>query len=106
MAKVFEIRLLELWEARHGAEEREAAQQASLRAAMELLALEEGAEDGQGGGDGSAAGGAAGSSGAGLKERRKRQKRRKREAAKEALGEQREALRAAELRATASREEG
>merc|ERR1712060_882259 len=109
MAKVFEIRLLELWEARHGAEEREAAQQASLRAAMELLALEEGGEEGQGGSigaDGVATGSAAGSSGAGLKERRKRQKRRKREAAREALGEQREALRAAELRATASREEG
>eukprot|EP00913_Durusdinium_trenchii_P024519 g23018.t1 len=34
MAKVFEIRLLQLWECRHGAEEREAARQASLRAAM------------------------------------------------------------------------
>ncbi|OLP90901.1 hypothetical protein AK812_SmicGene27447 [Symbiodinium microadriaticum] len=38
MAKVFEIRLLHLWECRHGAEEREAARQASLR---ELLALED-----------------------------------------------------------------
>jgi len=101
MAKVFEIRLLELWEARHGADEREAAHQASLRAAMELLALEEGGEDAN-----SNTGGAGGT-GAGVKERRKRQKRRKREAVKEALGEQREALRAAEIQAaSAGREDG
>jgi len=102
MAKVFEIRLLELWEAKYGHEEREAAQQASLRAAMELLALEDGTEEcGISTGSGTIA-----VASAGLKERRKRLKRRKREAAKEALGEQQEALRAAEMRASASREEG
>jgi len=94
MARVFEIRLLELWESRYGAEDREAARQASLRAAMELLQLEEGDRGGQ------AVGAKDSQAGGGVKERRKRQKRRRREAAKEAVGE----LRDAEARA--SKEEG
>jgi len=95
MARVFEIRLLELWESRYGAEDREAARQASLRAAMELLQLEEGDRGGQ------AVGAAKDSqAGGGVKERRKRQKRRRREAAKEAVGE----LKDAEARA--SKDEG
>lgn len=85
MAKVFEIRLLELWEGRYGAEEREAARQASLKAAMELLQLEDQQAPGAGGN---------------FKERRKRQKQRKREAHKVAMGE----LRDAEARA--SKDEG
>jgi len=102
MARVFEIRLLELWESRHGAEEREAARQASLRAAMELLALEEGGRATGSTQTAASAPSDGGTAGAGLKERRKRQKRRKREAAREALGE----LKAAETRAANKEEEG
>lgn len=88
MAKVFEIRLLQLWECRHGAEEREAARQASLRAAMELLALEDKEQSkGKKGGQVSL------EQGTGTKERRKRQRQRKKEAAKAASAE----LHAAEL---------
>jgi len=103
MAKVFEIRLLELWEGRYGAEEREAARQASMRAAMELLRLEEGEQPGKAvgsrGGSGQQDQQPATSSG-GPKERRKRQKARKREAQRAAIGE----LRDAEARA--SKDEG
>lgn len=88
MAKVFEIRLLHLWECRHGAEEREAARQASLRAAMELLALEDKEQSkAKKGGPGAL------EQGSGIKERRKRQRQRKKEAAKAASAE----LHAAEL---------
>jgi len=101
MAKVMEIRLLELWESRYGAEEREAARQASLRAAMELLQLEEaGKASAVGRGGGGQQDSQQSGAGGGLKERRKRQKRRKKEAAREAMGE----LRDAEARA--SKEEG
>lgn len=100
MARVFEIRLLELWESRFGADEREAARQAALQAEMELLELEDSARLGKAA-VGSGKGGIAGQQdpqqpgASGLKERRKRQKRRKREAAREAVG----ALRDAEERA-------
>ncbi|CAJ1370215.1 unnamed protein product [Effrenium voratum] len=87
MAKVFEIRLLQLWECRHGAEEREAARQASLRAAMELLALEDKEQKGKKGGALPL------EQGNGTKERRKRQRQRKKEAAKAASAE----LQAAEV---------
>lgn len=40
MTRIFEVRLLEIWEERHGAAEREAAEEASMQAAMELLELE------------------------------------------------------------------
>lgn len=98
MAKVFEIRLLELWETRFGADEREAAREAALQAEMELLELEDSVRPGK-----AAAGSGSGVAGqqdqqpgaSGLKERRKRQKRRKREAAREAVC----ALRDAEERA-------
>jgi len=88
MAKVFEIRLLHLWECRHGAEEREAARQASLRAAMELLALEDKEQS-----KGKKGGQVPLEQGSGTKERRKRQRQRKKEAAKAASAE----LHAAEL---------
>jgi len=89
MARVFEIRLLELWEGRHGAEEREAAREASMQAAMELLRLEEGEQAAKAVGSRS-----------GHQERRKRQKQRKREAQRAANTE----LRDAEARA--SKEDG
>eukprot|EP00933_Yihiella_yeosuensis_P074357 TRINITY_DN83260_c0_g1_i1.p1 TRINITY_DN83260_c0_g1~~TRINITY_DN83260_c0_g1_i1.p1 ORF type:complete len:398 (+),score=108.85 TRINITY_DN83260_c0_g1_i1:403-1596(+) len=94
MAKVFEIRLLQLWEGRYGAVEREAARQASLQAAMELLALEE-LEQSKGKKGGNAAACEA-EIGSGAKERRKRQRQRKKAAAKEASAE----LHAAEARAS------
>jgi len=86
MAKVFEIRLLQLWECRHGAEEREAARQASLRAAMELLALED-KEQAKAAKKGSQVTQASLAQASGTKERRKRQKQRKKEAAKAASAE-------------------
>lgn len=91
MARVFEIRLLHLWECRHGAEEREAARQASLRAAMELLALED--KEQSKGKKGEQVGQVALEPTTGTKERRKRQRQRKKEAAKEASAE----LHAAEI---------
>mmetsp|Transcript_95378 Transcript_95378/g.269952 ORF Transcript_95378/g.269952 Transcript_95378/m.269952 type:complete len:381 (+) Transcript_95378:153-1295(+) len=98
MAKVFEIRLLEIWETRFGVDEREAAREAALQAEMELLELEDGVRPGKAaaGSEGGAAGQQDQQPGvSGLKERRKRQKRRKREAAREAVC----ALRDAEERA-------
>jgi len=86
MAKVFEIRLLHLWECRHGAEEREAARQASLRAAMELLALED-KEQAKASKKGSQAAQGTAEQTNGTKERRKRQRQRKKEAAKAASAE-------------------
>ncbi|CAE7400097.1 unnamed protein product, partial [Symbiodinium necroappetens] len=86
MAKVFEIRLLHLWECRHGAEEREAARQASLRAAMELLALED-KEQAKASKKGIQAAQGTAEQTNGTKERRKRQRQRKKEAAKAASAE-------------------
>lgn len=83
MAKVFEIRLLQRWESRHGSEEREAARQAALRAATELLQLEERGEVRAVG----SAKPASPSSAEATKERRKRQRARRKEALREAQGE-------------------
>lgn len=94
MAKVFEIRLLQLWESRYGAEVREAARQASLRAAMELLALEE-RDHSKVRKSVSALAAEPEHPNSGAKERRKRQRQRKKDAAKEASAE----LHAAEARA-------
>lgn len=102
MAKVFEIRLLQLWEARHGAEEREAAREASMRAAMELLALED-KEQAKAGKKATSQGSAQQEEAPGnaVKERRKRQRNRKKEAAKDASAE----LQAAEVKALKASQE-
>jgi len=95
MARVFEIRLLALWEGRYGAEQREAARQASTQAMMELLALEE-EDQSKANKKGAPPSPTATDQGAAAKERRKRQRARKKEAAKEATDE----LHAAEARAS------